>query len=158
MKTEFVHSDLLTYVVWCGETKPLTSSDWVLDPCLMADVQTIAAGLLTTHATSRHTLQDQQRCEPVPWVLAAAGPIQCSGLPTNQISLPPSCFDHWASVKRFVSLQFLNLNAVGRTPWTGDQTDSRPLKHRINAHKHPCFGWHSNTRPQCSSERRQFMP
>jgi hypothetical protein len=31
-----------------------------------------------------------------------------------------------ASVKRFVSLQFLNPKTVGRTPWTGDQPVSRP--------------------------------
>jgi hypothetical protein len=30
-------------------------------------------------------------------------------------------------VKRFVSLQFLNLKTVGRTPWTGDQSVPRPL-------------------------------
>jgi hypothetical protein len=32
-----------------------------------------------------------------------------------------------ASVKRFVSLQFLNPKTVGRTPWTGDQPVTRPL-------------------------------
>jgi hypothetical protein len=32
-----------------------------------------------------------------------------------------------ASVKRFVSLQFLNRNTVGRIPWTGDQPVARPL-------------------------------
>jgi hypothetical protein len=32
-----------------------------------------------------------------------------------------------ASVKRFVSLQFLNPLTVGRTPWTGDQPVARPL-------------------------------
>jgi hypothetical protein len=46
--------------------------------------------------------------------------------------------EHRASVKRFVSLQFLNPKTVGRTPWTGDQPIARPLptqenKHRINA-------------------------
>jgi hypothetical protein len=35
--------------------------------------------------------------------------------------------EHWASVKRFVSLQFLNPKRVGRTPWTGDQPVARPL-------------------------------
>jgi hypothetical protein len=42
-------------------------------------------------------------------------------------------------VKRFVSLQFLNLKTVGRTPWTGDQPVARPLPtqdntNRINTH------------------------
>jgi hypothetical protein len=31
-------------------------------------------------------------------------------------------------------------------------------KHRINAHRHPCLEWDSNTRSQSSRERRQFMP
>jgi hypothetical protein len=45
-----------------------------------------------------------------------------------------------ASVKLFVSLQFLNPKTVGRTPWTGDQPIARPLPtHRINAHRHPCL-------------------
>jgi hypothetical protein len=35
--------------------------------------------------------------------------------------------EHSASVKRFVSLQFLNPKTVGRTPWTGDQPVARPL-------------------------------
>jgi hypothetical protein len=38
------------------------------------------------------------------------------------LSLP---LEHRASVKRFVSLQFLNL--IDRTPWTGDQLVARPL-------------------------------
>jgi hypothetical protein len=35
--------------------------------------------------------------------------------------------EHRESVKRFVSLQFLNPKTVGRTPWTGDQPVARPL-------------------------------
>jgi hypothetical protein len=35
--------------------------------------------------------------------------------------------EHRASVKRFVSLQFLNPRTVNRTPWTGDQPVTRPL-------------------------------
>jgi hypothetical protein len=31
-------------------------------------------------------------------------------------------------------------------------------KHNINAHRHPCLKWDSNTQSQCLSERRQFMP
>jgi hypothetical protein len=32
-----------------------------------------------------------------------------------------------ACVKGFLSFQFLNLYTVGRTPWKGDQPDTRPL-------------------------------
>jgi hypothetical protein len=35
--------------------------------------------------------------------------------------------EHRASVKRFVSLQFLNPKIVDRTPWTGDQPVTRPF-------------------------------
>jgi hypothetical protein len=35
--------------------------------------------------------------------------------------------EHWAPVKRFVSLQFLNPKTVGRTPWMGDRPVARPL-------------------------------
>jgi hypothetical protein len=35
--------------------------------------------------------------------------------------------EHKASVKRFVSLQFLNPKTVGRTPWTEDQPVAKPL-------------------------------
>jgi hypothetical protein len=35
--------------------------------------------------------------------------------------------EHRPSVKRFVSLQFLNRKTVGTTPWTGDQLVARPL-------------------------------
>jgi hypothetical protein len=38
-----------------------------------------------------------------------------------------SHLEHRASVKLFVSLQFLNPKTVGRTPWTRDQTVARPL-------------------------------
>jgi hypothetical protein len=35
--------------------------------------------------------------------------------------------EHRASVKRFVSLQFLNPRTVDRIPWAGDQPVARPL-------------------------------
>jgi hypothetical protein len=35
--------------------------------------------------------------------------------------------EHRVSVKRYVSLQFLNHSTVGRTPWTRDQPVARPL-------------------------------
>jgi hypothetical protein len=42
-------------------------------------------------------------------------------------------FGHRASVKNFVSLQFLNPKIIDRTPWTGDQPVARPLP--IQTHK-----------------------
>jgi hypothetical protein len=62
---------------------------------------------------------------------------------------------------RFFS--FFILYTVGMTPWTGNSPSqslylhTEQHKHRINAHRHPCLKWDSNPRPQCSSERRQFM-
>jgi hypothetical protein len=66
-------------------------------------------------------------------------------------------------VKRFVSLQFLTLYTVGRTPCTGDQPDARSLPtHRTtqtqNKRRRPCLERDSNPRSQCSSGRRLFMP
>jgi hypothetical protein len=40
--------------------------------------------------------------------------------------------EHRASVKRFVSLHFLNSKTLGRTPWTGDQSVARPLPKQDN--------------------------
>jgi hypothetical protein len=40
--------------------------------------------------------------------------------------------EHRASVKRFVSLQFLKPNTFGRTPWTGDQPVAKPLPTQDN--------------------------
>jgi hypothetical protein len=50
--------------------------------------------------------------------------------------------EHRASVKRFLSYQFLNSKTVGRTPWTGDQPVARPLPtqdstNRINTDRRP---------------------
>jgi hypothetical protein len=56
-------------------------------------------------------------------------------------------------------LQFLNLHAVGRTPWTGDQPFTRPLPtHRINARRHQCLERNLNPRSQCWSAGRQSLP
>jgi hypothetical protein len=55
------------------------------------------------------------------------------------LSLSPVAptLEYRASVKRFVSLQFLNPKTVGRTPWTGDQPVARPLPIKIqNKHIH----------------------
>jgi hypothetical protein len=81
---------------------------------------------------------------------------------TYSLSLFPvvPTLEHTASVKRFVSLQFLNSKTVGRSPWTGDQRNTRLLHtqdniNRINADKHSCLAWDSNPQSQRSSERRQ---
>jgi hypothetical protein len=77
----------------------------------------------------------------------------------NLLSLSPVAptLEHRASMKRFVSLEFLNPKTVGRTPWTAISTSQGLYlhKHRINADRHPCLQWDSDPRSQCSSERRQ---
>jgi hypothetical protein len=58
-----------------------------------------------------------------------------------------SHLEHRASVKLFVSLQFLNPKTVGMAPWTGEQPVARLLpahEHRINSDKHPYLEWGSN--------------
>jgi hypothetical protein len=54
-------------------------------------------------------------------------------IPEDNLSLSLSVFpvalslEHRALVKRFVSLHFLNLKTVGRTPWNGHLTFARQL-------------------------------
>jgi hypothetical protein len=84
-------------------------------------------------------------------------------------------YDHsfihsWMALQPFFGpwplLQFRNLFYTdGRTPWTSDQTVTRPLPtHRTtqtqnkHTHKYPCLECESNPRSQRPSERRQFMP
>jgi hypothetical protein len=64
---------------------------------------------------------------------------------------------------RFFS--FLILCTVGRTPRTGGSARRKAAtytgqhKHKINVYTDiPCLEWDSNSRSQCSSDRRQFMP
>jgi hypothetical protein len=62
--------------------------------------------------------------------------------------------------------EFRNLSYTdGIIPWTGDQPVGRPLPthsttqtQNKSIHRHLCFECDSNPRPQCSSEKRQFMP
>jgi hypothetical protein len=67
--------------------------------------------------------------------------------------------EHRPSVKRFVSLQFLNLRQfVGFpereiSPSQGRCLNTGQHKHRINVDKHICLEWDSNTRSQCSCLR-----
>jgi hypothetical protein len=61
--------------------------------------------------------------------------------------------EHRASVKRFVSLQFLNPKTVGRTPWTSDQPVARPLPACLPTTRHYSPGWalaSSTTSLHCS--------
>jgi hypothetical protein len=51
---------------------------------------------------------------------------------------------------------------IGRTPWTGDRPDARPLPTQDkttqrNADTHPCPEQDSNLRSQHSSDRRQYL-
>jgi hypothetical protein len=70
-----------------------------------------------------------------------------------------SHLEHRASVKRFVSLQFLNLrHSVGLLGRVISPSQGRYLTQTQNKHRHLCLEWDSKPRPQPSSERRQFMP
>jgi hypothetical protein len=75
-----------------------------------------------------------------------------------------SHLEHRASVKRFVSFQFLDLRQsvglLGRgiSPSQGCYLHTGQHRHRINAHKHPYLEWDSNPRYQCLTGRRQFIP
>jgi hypothetical protein len=67
-----------------------------------------------------------------------------------------SHLEHKASVKSFVSLQFLNLKqSVGLLGWGISPSQGHYLnKHRINGDKYACLEWDSNLRSQCSSGRK----
>jgi hypothetical protein len=69
-----------------------------------------------------------------------------------------SHLEHRASVKRFVSLQFLNLRqSVGLLGLGIGLSQGRYLTQTQNKHRHPCLERDSNPRSQCSSGRRHFM-
>jgi hypothetical protein len=67
---------------------------------------------------------------------------------------------HRASMKRFVSLQFLNLrHSVGLLGRVIGPSQGRYLTQTQNKRRqHPCLEWDSDPRSQRSSEQRQFMP
>jgi hypothetical protein len=116
------------------------------------------------------------------WVYACLGPISCLFLTlrsTNIISTSTSKYVHFVITIIIVVFQGLGLLAcsgsefifwnvwicctAGRTFWTGDQPDARPLPTQDNATQknadtHPCLEWDSNSRSQCSSGRRQYVP
>jgi hypothetical protein len=63
----------------------------------------------------------------------------------------------------FFKVQNESIWTFGRTPWTGDQPDARPLPTQDNTTQkngdtHPCPERYSNTRSQCSRGRRQYVP
>jgi hypothetical protein len=68
-----------------------------------------------------------------------------------------SHLEHRASVKRFVSLQFLR-QSVGLLGWVMSPSHGRYITQTQNKHRDPCLEWDSNTRSQLSSERKQFLP
>jgi hypothetical protein len=70
-----------------------------------------------------------------------------------------SHLEHSASVKRFVSLQFLNLRQPLRLLGRGiSPSQSRYLTETQHKHRHPCLEWDLNPRPLYTSGRRHFMP
>jgi hypothetical protein len=76
------------------------------------------------------------------------------------ITLSLSLFGSTALWSWAAFFSFLILYTDGRTTWTSDQLVAKPIpahrtttQNRINAHRHPCFEWDSNTRLQCSSGR-----
>jgi hypothetical protein len=66
-----------------------------------------------------------------------------------------SHLEHRASVKRFVSLQFLNLrHSVGLLGQVISPSQGRYLTQTQKKHRHPCLDWGSNPRSQCSERAK----
>jgi hypothetical protein len=82
------------------------------------------------------------------------------GTKSLQLSLYYSTALCWTLAAFSVSWSFYT---ISKTPWTGiSPPQGRYLlteqnKHRINAHRHICLEWVSNSRSQCLSGRRQFV-
>jgi hypothetical protein len=67
--------------------------------------------------------------------------------------------EHTASVKRFVSFQFLNIiHSLWLHGRVISPSQGRYLTQTQNKHRHPYLEWDSNPRSQSSSERKEFMP
>jgi hypothetical protein len=63
-----------------------------------------------------------------------------------------SQLEHRATVKRFASLQFLNLRqSVGLPGLEIRHSQGRYLTQGHNKHRHPWLEWDSNPRSQCSA-------
>jgi hypothetical protein len=58
----------------------------------------------------------------------------------------------------FLILYTVELFGRGISPSQGSYLHTEQQKHRINANRYQCLGWHSNPRSQRSSGRRRFMP
>jgi hypothetical protein len=69
-----------------------------------------------SHTAVRHVDLEAEEC----WSVLCNEDLSLSLSPVTPI------LEHRASVKRFVSLQFLNPKTAGRTPWTGDHPVARP--------------------------------
>jgi hypothetical protein len=70
-----------------------------------------------------------------------------------------SHFEHRASVKHFVSLQFLNLRqSVGLLGRGSARLKTATYTQIQNKRRQTCVEWDSNPRSQCSSGRGHFMP
>jgi hypothetical protein len=54
--------------------------------------------------------------------------------------------------------QSVGLLRRGISPSQGRYLHTKQHTRRINAHRHPCLEWDSNSRSQCSSGRRRVMP
>jgi hypothetical protein len=105
-----------------------------------------------------------------PLRMAAIFPVGQVCQPTNQgcthewlvawlVHSRCSHLEHGASVKRFISLQFLNLrHSVGLLGLVISPSQGRYLTQIQNKHRHPCLEWDSKPRSQRLNGRRQFMP
>jgi hypothetical protein len=71
------------------------------------------------------TLLERRTLDPIE-KLTNCGQFQSIACELSLFPVAPT-LQHIASVKRFVSLQILNLKTVGKTPWTGDHPVARPL-------------------------------
>jgi hypothetical protein len=69
-------------------------------------------------------------------------------------------YNHCGSWPFFQFLKIYTVGLLGRgiSPSQGHYLHTEQHKHRINAHRHPCLGWNSNPRSQCSSGRRRLVP
>jgi hypothetical protein len=87
------------------------------------------------------------------WTQAAA--VGSQRLTASVMARPCPRLEHRASVKRLVSLQFLNLRqSVGLLGRGISPSQGHYLIHTQNKRKHPCIEWDS----KCSSGRRHLMP
>jgi hypothetical protein len=63
-----------------------------------------------------------------------------------------------STASSFIYSQSIGLLLQGISPSQGLTLHTEQHKHRIKAHRQPPLKWDSNSRSQCSSRRRRFMP